>query len=76
LEGKAEFETEISQLQASLKSPHHNFYVVRKESINELPATVKLRFEPIKDYGAYTLFHDNGGERWSAANQFISSSIQ
>jgi hypothetical protein len=76
LEGKAVFETDMSQLQASLASPEHNFYVVRKESVSVLPETVKSRLEPIKDYGAYALFHDNGDERWSAANRFISSSIR
>ena len=74
LQGKAVFETEIAQLQTSLASPNHNFYVVRKESVDFLPETVKSRLEPIKDYGAYALFHDNGDKQWSAANRLISSS--
>jgi hypothetical protein len=77
LEGKAGYLTETAQLQTKMASPNHNFYVVRKESVNELPEAVKSRLEPVKDYGAYALFHDTGDHhQWSAASRFGSSSIR
>lgn len=78
LPGQAIFETEMTQLEASLNSPDRNYYVIRKESLNELPETISSHLDPIKSYGAYALFHDNGGNRhqWSVANRFTTSSIR
>jgi hypothetical protein len=62
LEGKAKFETELPQLQASLASPEHNFYVFRRESLGELPKAISSQLQLLENYGMYALFHDNRGK--------------
>jgi hypothetical protein len=76
LQGKAVFETGIDELQASLASPNHSFYVIRKESVDILPEMIKSHLDLIASYGAYALFHDNGGKRLSTMNKFTVSSVR
>jgi hypothetical protein len=60
LQGKALQLTGITALQDSLTDSSHDFYVLEKDVVGSLPEAVKLRLEPVKNYGAFTLFHANG----------------
>ncbi len=60
LQGKALQLTGITALQDSLTDSNHDFYVLEKDAVSSLPEAVKLRLEPVKNYGAFSLFHANG----------------
>ena len=63
LQGQAIPETTMTQLENSLTSSHHDFYIFRKENLDELSEVVRSRLDLIKSYGAYALFHANDRAR-------------
>jgi putative flippase GtrA len=63
LYGKASKLTDIDALQDRLASSNHDFYVFNNEALSQLPEAVKLRLEPVKSYGRFSLFHADGGYR-------------
>jgi 4-amino-4-deoxy-L-arabinose transferase-like glycosyltransferase len=62
LQGKIKEVLDIRELQAQLAEGNHDFYVLRKVMVNDLPETLKLRLQPVKTYGKYILFQAIGGQ--------------
>ncbi|MFA6051001.1 MAG: GtrA family protein [Methylobacter sp.] len=60
LQGKALQLAGVTALQDSLTDSNHDFYVLEKDAVSSLPEAVKLRLEPVKSYGTFSLFHASG----------------
>jgi 4-amino-4-deoxy-L-arabinose transferase-like glycosyltransferase/putative flippase GtrA len=57
LEGQAiDLET-TEDLQASLTESNHDFYAIKKDLVNSLPETIKLRLDLVKNFRQFSLFH-------------------
>lgn len=63
LQGQASMLTGINALLDRLTDTNHDFYVFRTTDLDLLPEIVKLRLEPFKTQGAFTLFHAKGAEK-------------
>ncbi len=57
LQGKVSQLSDISALQNDLGQSNHDFYAIRNDGVNNLPEAVKLRFELIKSFKTFSLFH-------------------
>jgi len=47
-------------LQVRLDDSNHDFYVIKKNLVQNLPETVKTKLKLIDDFGTFELFHANG----------------
>jgi 4-amino-4-deoxy-L-arabinose transferase-like glycosyltransferase len=56
-QGKVSEINDISALQAYLTKSNHDFYAIRNDRIVILPEDVKMRFELIKRFKTFSLFH-------------------
>lgn len=63
LQGKALQLTGLNALQDRLAESNRDFYVFRKNEVGNLPEAVKLRLDPVKNQGAFTLFHAHGVDK-------------
>jgi 4-amino-4-deoxy-L-arabinose transferase-like glycosyltransferase len=57
LQGKVPEIPELSALQAYLTKSNHDFYAIRNDRLVILPEDVKLRFNLIKRFKTFSLFH-------------------
>ena len=55
-QGQVVLVTGITELQASLTSTHHDFYVIKDEQMNTLPQALQQRLSPVKHYLLFTLY--------------------
>jgi putative flippase GtrA len=55
-QGQVVLVTGIAELQASLTSTHHDFYVIKDEQMNTLPQALQQRLSPVKHYLLFTLY--------------------
>jgi len=55
-QGQVLLVTGIAELQASLTSTHHDFYVIKDEQMSTLPQALQQRLSPVKHYLLFTLF--------------------
>ena len=55
-QGQVVLVTGITELQASLRSTHHDFYVIKDEQMNTLPQALQQRLSPVKHYLLFTLY--------------------
>ena len=60
LQGKALHLAGISDLQVRLDDSNHDFYVIKKNLVQNLPETLKTKLKLIDDFGTFELFHANG----------------
>ena len=57
LQGKVLEITELSSLQDHLNKSNHDFYAIRNDRLVILPEDMKLRFDLIKRFSSFSLFH-------------------